>query len=36
VIEDACRGIDVDGSMLATRSRFDSIGARCVCTDAVG
>jgi nicotinamidase/pyrazinamidase len=36
VIEDACRGIDVDGSMLATRLRFDSIGARCVCADAVG
>jgi nicotinamidase/pyrazinamidase len=36
VIEDACRGIDVDGSMLATRSRFDSIGARCVCADDVG
>jgi len=36
VIEDACRGIDVEGSMLATRSRFDSIGARCVCAAAVG
>ena len=26
VIEDACRGIDVDGSMAATRARFSELG----------
>jgi nicotinamidase/pyrazinamidase len=36
VFEDACRAIDVDGSMLATRKSFNAIGIRCVCCDAVG
>lgn len=36
VIEDACRGIDVDGSMRATRGRLGAIGVRCVAADAVG
>jgi nicotinamidase/pyrazinamidase len=30
VIEDACRGIDVDGSMEATRALFRTLGIRCV------
>jgi nicotinamidase/pyrazinamidase len=25
VVEDACRGIDVDGSMAATRASFDAL-----------
>ena len=36
VIEDACRGIDVDGSMLATRHTFAAQGIQCVSADAVG
>jgi nicotinamidase/pyrazinamidase len=36
VFEDACRAIDVDGSMLATRTTFNIIGVRCVSADAVG
>ena len=36
VVEDACRGIDVDGSVLATRRVFDAIGVRCVSAEAVG
>jgi nicotinamidase/pyrazinamidase len=36
VVEDACRGIDVDGSMLATRGLFNAIGVRCVSADAIG
>ena len=36
VFEDACRAIDVDGSMLATRKAFNTIGVRCVSADAVG
>jgi nicotinamidase/pyrazinamidase len=36
VIDDACRGIDVDGSMQATRARLGAIGVRCVTADAVG
>ena len=36
VIEDACRGIDVEGSMLATREAFSAIGVHCISTDAVG
>jgi nicotinamidase/pyrazinamidase len=36
VVEDACRGIDVDGSMRATRERLGAIGVRCVAADAVG
>ncbi len=29
-IEDACRGIDVDGSMAATRRLFSTIGIHCI------
>jgi nicotinamidase/pyrazinamidase len=36
VIDDACRGIDVDGSMTKTRDMFKSIGVRCVTSDAIG
>jgi nicotinamidase/pyrazinamidase len=36
VIDDACRGIDVEGSMQATRARLGAIGVRCVTADAVG
>jgi nicotinamidase/pyrazinamidase len=36
VIEDACRGIDVDGSMAAARRIFDEIGVLCVAGDTVG
>jgi nicotinamidase/pyrazinamidase len=36
VVEDACRGIDVDGSMLATRGLFNAIGVPCVSADAIG
>jgi len=35
VIEDACRGIDIDGSMAATHTLFDAIGIRCVTAGAV-
>jgi nicotinamidase/pyrazinamidase len=30
VIEDACRGIDVDGSMAAARRMLEEIGAKCI------
>jgi nicotinamidase/pyrazinamidase len=30
VIEDACRGIDVDGSMTATRQVLSALGVRCI------
>jgi nicotinamidase/pyrazinamidase len=36
VIEDACRGIDVDGSMLATRQTFAAQGIQCISAAAVG
>jgi nicotinamidase/pyrazinamidase len=36
VVEDACRGIDVDGSMRATRELFDGIGIRCVSAATFG
>jgi nicotinamidase/pyrazinamidase len=36
VVEDACRGIDVDGSMTATRRAFDGLGIRSVSVDVVG
>jgi nicotinamidase/pyrazinamidase len=36
VVEDACRGIDVDGSMRATRERLGAIGVRCAAAEAVG
>jgi len=35
VIEDVCRGIDVDGSMAATRALFAAKGIRCISTDSV-
>jgi nicotinate phosphoribosyltransferase len=35
VIEDACRGIDVDGSMAATREMFKSLWIRCVPANAI-
>jgi nicotinamidase/pyrazinamidase len=35
VVEDACRGIDVDGSMRATRRAFDVLGVRSVSVDVV-
>ncbi|HLN11323.1 MAG TPA: bifunctional nicotinamidase/pyrazinamidase [Xanthobacteraceae bacterium] len=36
VIEDACRGIDVDGSVAATRQRLAARGIACVGRAAVG
>jgi len=36
VIEDACRGIDVDNSMTKTRDMFRSIGVDCSTSDALG
>ena len=35
VIEDACRGIDVDGSMAATRALFRAKGIRGISADAI-
>jgi nicotinamidase/pyrazinamidase len=35
VIEEACRGIDVDGSMAATRQALAALGVRCVPCDAI-
>jgi nicotinamidase/pyrazinamidase len=35
VIEDACRGIDVDGSLSATRKSFASRDIPCVSTNAI-
>jgi nicotinamidase/pyrazinamidase len=35
VVEDACRGIDVDGSVAATRRVLAEVGAACVATDDV-
>ena len=35
VIEDACRGIDVDGSIGATRELFRTLGIRCVSATAI-
>ena len=35
VIEDACRGIDVDGSMAATRELFNTLGIRCISANAI-
>lgn len=35
VVEDACRGIDVDGSMAATRRRLSELGVPVVATDEV-
>lgn len=36
VIEDACRGIDIDGSVAATRASFAALGIRCIDTAQVG
>jgi nicotinamidase/pyrazinamidase len=37
VFEDACRGIDIDGSMQATRRLLDAIGvSRCVSIEVLG
>lgn len=33
VFEDACRGIDVDGSVAATREIFKSLGIHCIATN---
>jgi nicotinamidase/pyrazinamidase len=35
VVEDACRGIDVDGSMAETRRTFAALGIACISCDAV-
>jgi nicotinamidase/pyrazinamidase len=35
-IEDACRGIDIDGSVKATRASFAALGVETVCAEAVG
>ena len=36
VVEDACRGIDLDGSVGATRVSFSARGIACVGVDAIG
>ena len=35
VIEDACRGIDVDGSISATRQVLAALGVQCIPADSV-
>ncbi len=35
VIEDACRGIDIDGSMATTRTLFGTTGIRCIASDGI-
>jgi nicotinamidase/pyrazinamidase len=35
VVEDACRGIDVDGSMAATHALFSNLGIRCIPASAI-
>jgi nicotinamidase/pyrazinamidase len=35
VIDDACRGIDIDGSVAATRAMFDAHGIRCTTAKTV-
>jgi nicotinamidase/pyrazinamidase len=35
VIEDACRGIDIDGSVAATRSAFAALGVPCIAATAL-
>jgi nicotinamidase/pyrazinamidase len=35
VIEDACRGIDVGGSMVASRQALSALGVRCVSGDSI-
>ena len=36
VVEDGCRGIDVDGSMAATRESFRTLGIVCATAEAIG
>jgi nicotinamidase/pyrazinamidase len=36
VIEDACRGIDVEGSMAQTRCRLAELGIPCIGAEAIG
>jgi len=36
VIDDACRGIDVDGSVLKTRELFNTLGVHCANVDSIG
>jgi nicotinamidase/pyrazinamidase len=36
VIEDACRGIDVQGSMAATGASFSALGVTCIGAGALG
>jgi nicotinamidase/pyrazinamidase len=36
VVEDACRGIDLDGSVAATRASFAARGIVCLSADAIG
>jgi nicotinamidase/pyrazinamidase len=36
VVEDACRSIDVDGSMAAARDSFDALGIARIGADAIG
>ncbi|HXF55102.1 MAG TPA: bifunctional nicotinamidase/pyrazinamidase [Hyphomicrobiaceae bacterium] len=36
VIEDACRGIDMAGSVAATRAALSSVGIACITKDAIG
>lgn len=36
VIEDACRAIDVQGSVAATRESLAKLGVRCIRSDAIG
>jgi nicotinamidase/pyrazinamidase len=35
VIEDACRGIDIDGSVAATRSALAALGVPCIAATAL-
>jgi len=35
VIEDACRGIDIEGSVVKTRQQLTALGASCVSSDAI-
>src|SRR5215470_9858077 len=35
IVEDACRGIDLDGSMRATRESFAALGVACVSSQTV-
>jgi nicotinamidase/pyrazinamidase len=36
VIEDSCRGINVDASMTATREPFATLGIRCITANVIG